>query len=451
MNLVLSSRGAIARLLTLGLAAAGVVAPLLTAPPATHANPAGTGLIISEVGMFSSVNEAYIELFNPTSSDVSLSGWSIQHSLLLGANDIQIDDSPAALVGSVPAGKTFLITDITQSGMAQFTPDYVYPGVIGFDAHHGTWILADTTTSLGRNGNLAGATNVVDAVGVGLKAPGYETQEVSPSSFQQVGRPTCPDDTNNNSADFTDGGTRTPTNSTGTDPICGQDRCDGMFPTIVASGSPVEGTEDDDVIIGTDGADTIHGNGGNDTICAFGGDDIVTGGEGNDQVFGGPGVDQLDGVSGTDHLKGGAGADEIYGGLTGAEGDEIFGGPGADFLSGAAGADFIYGGSEDDQINGGGGHDLLKGNLGVDLIDGGSGEELIFGGPGADDLNGSDDRDIIIGGAGADELNGNGGNDLLKGGDDDDFLYGNDGDDRLVGGAGGDTLDGGAGTNVLIQ
>ena len=415
VHIVPSSRTLLPRVLALGLAAGLAVAPTAASPPGAHANPAGTGLIISEVGMASLPTdpEGFIELYNPTASDISLNGYSIQHSVVVGANDIVINDDPAALVGTVPAGKTFLITDITESGKSQFIADYVYPGHIGLDADDGVWILASATTSLPRTGDLAGDANVVDAVGVGAKAPGYETAAVSPSTYQQVGRATCTD-TDNNSVDFIDGGTRTPRNSTTTDPVCAPPatpECDGQTPTIVAAGTPVEGTDGDDVILGTTGAETINGNGGEDTICALGGADTVNGGEGNDRIFGGLDVDTV---------------------------------------SGGAGSDFVRGAAGDDDLVGGDGVDVLKGGPGLDTVSGDVADDLLFGGPGDDTISGGDDNDTINAGAGEDEADGDNGDDLVRGGDDDDVLNGNDGDDRLNGGAGTDTLDGGAGTNVLI-
>ncbi|MEZ0579825.1 lamin tail domain-containing protein [Nocardioides sp. MH1] len=450
---VSSSRVRVARWAALVLTAAGgLVAPTVLAPPGAHADPSGTGLIISEVGFTGVANEGFIELFNPTASDIDLNGWSVQHSGTFGGANLQIDDNPVALIGTVPAGRTFLVTDTFEAGKAQFTPDYTAAARIGFDGKSATWILASTTASVSRTGDLVGAANVVDAVGFSgpaASAPGYEVNPVAPSTLEGGTRVACTD-TDDNGADFGDGVVRTPTSSTGTDPVCGAHKCDGKTATIVGTGSTIEGTDGDDVIVGTDGAEVIHGNGGNDTICALDGDDTVTGGDGNDKVYGGLGADGLDGTSGIDLLHGGAGDDVVYSGLTGTEGDTVFGGPGADTLNGGPGADTINGGADDDQINGDSGSDTLRGNGGVDLIGGGSGAEIIVGGPGGDTLSGGDDNDTIRGGDGADDVSGEDGKDFLLGGADVDSLKGGAGDDRLNGGAGDDTLDGGTGHNILV-
>lgn len=448
-----SSRVRVARWSALLLSAVGgLVAPAMTATPAAEANPAGTGLIISEIGFTGVANEGFIELFNPTASAVDLNGWSVQHSGTFGGANLQIDDSPVPLVGIIPAGKTFLVTDTFEAGKAQFTPDYTAAARIGFDGKSATWILASTTASVTRNGDLVGAANVVDAVGFSgpaAAAPGYETNPVSPSTLEGGTRTACTD-TDDNDADFGDGVIRTPTSSTGTDPACGSHKCTGMVATIVGTGATIEGTDGDDVIIGTDGTETIHGNGGNDTICALDGDDEVSGGTGDDSIFGGLGTDNLDGTSGFDLLHGGAGDDVLYTGLTGDDTDAAFGGPGADTLTGGPGGDLLRGGAGDDQIEGGSGHDVINGNDGADLIGGGAGIELIYGGPGGDTLSGGDDGDTVRGGAGADDIRGDDGGDWLLGGADDDSLAGGAGDDRLNGGGGVDTLDGGAGHNILV-
>ena len=63
----------------LALLAAGLT------PIAASANPAGTGLVISEVyggggnGTGSSFKADFVELYNPTSSAIDVSGWSVQY------------------------------------------------------------------------------------------------------------------------------------------------------------------------------------------------------------------------------------------------------------------------------------------------------------------------------------------------------------------------------------
>ncbi|UZQ54514.1 hypothetical protein OOK60_00070 [Trichothermofontia sichuanensis B231] len=59
-------------------------------------------------------------------------------------------------------------------------------------------------------------------------------------------------------------------------------------------GTPIQGTNGDDVLTGTSRDDTLTG---------FGGSDIIDGGAGSDVIVGGPGSDQLTGGGGTDYFQ----------------------------------------------------------------------------------------------------------------------------------------------------
>ena len=89
--------------------------------------------------------------------------------------------------------------------------------------------------------------------------------------------------------------------------------CGGVEATIIGDGSPIEGTEGDDVIVGTDGRDVINGNGGNDIICGFGGPDRIDGGDGDDAIWGQGANDSIRGGRGDDLIRPGRGNDKAWG------------------------------------------------------------------------------------------------------------------------------------------
>ena len=149
-------------IVALAVASSGI--STLVAAPAS-ANPLGTGLVINEVygagGNGGALyNADYVELFNPTSGAVSLSGLNLQYR----ASNNNVGGT-VALAGSVGAGKTFLVQMGTagSTGAALPTPDQVSGTNVQMAAAGGQVVLG-TGTTFG-TGNLAGATGVVDMVG----------------------------------------------------------------------------------------------------------------------------------------------------------------------------------------------------------------------------------------------------------------------------------------------
>ncbi len=91
------------------------------------------------------------------------------------------------------------------------------------------------------------------------------------------------------------------------------------------SGTTLNGTTGDDILVGASTNDTLYAGAGNDSLL---------GGAGNDVLYGEAGNDLLKGESGNDTLYGGVGNDILYGG-TGS--DILYGGTGADTFTWAAG------------------------------------------------------------------------------------------------------------------
>ncbi|MGB9637323.1 MAG: calcium-binding protein, partial [Microgenomates group bacterium] len=111
---------------------------------------------------------------------------------------------------------------------------------------------------------------------------------------------------------------------------------------IKFSGSPIFGTQRNDVLRGTNGNDLIFGFGGNDRIEGSNGNDCLVGGAGNDRIFGSNGDDVMLGNEANDYLDGSNGNDRIFGG----EGNDIVNaGNGNDYVEGNEGNDNLRGGN----------------------------------------------------------------------------------------------------------
>ncbi|MBE7638592.1 type I secretion C-terminal target domain-containing protein, partial [Sneathiella sp. P13V-1] len=212
------------------------------------------------------------------------------------------------------------------------------------------------------------------------------------------------------------------------------------------TGSTIEGTPDDNILIGTDGADVFIGGEGNDTIVGGSGggglNDVLDGGDGTDTAYYGHlsdgisinsngfvslngqlieslgSIENIIGTSGDDfinygdytafgggvvrvdnHYDGGEGNDAIY---SETGNDTLYGGEGNDTLGGEGDDDLLYGEEGNDQLFGGSGLDTLHGGVGNDYLDGSLGNDVLDGGAGDDTLNGSNQDDQLTGGIGAD-------------------------------------------------
>lgn len=186
----------------LSLSVAGVACPLVAAP--AFADPAGTGVVINEVygggGNSGSHYKAdFVELYNPAAAPVDLTGATVQYRSATGTSPTK-----TALTGTIAAHGHYLVQEsVGTSGdqVALPTPDAT--GTVAMSATGGVVILASSSTSIATQGDLAGVTGVVDAVGWGASTTSFEGTAPAPATDNttSVDR-TDAKDTDQNNADL---------------------------------------------------------------------------------------------------------------------------------------------------------------------------------------------------------------------------------------------------------
>lgn len=130
-------------------------------------------LVISEVyggggNSGATFRNDFIEVYNPGNTAVDLTGWSVQYAAAAGTS-WQV----TPLTGSIPAKSFYLIQEAAGSGGTTALPT---PDAVGTILMSGTTfkiILSNTATALS-GANPTGA-NVIDKIGVGPTANGFET------------------------------------------------------------------------------------------------------------------------------------------------------------------------------------------------------------------------------------------------------------------------------------
>lgn len=173
-------------LVGLAVAATSLVATPLTA----SANPDGTGLVISEVyggggNSGAQYTHDFIELYNPTSAAVSLTGHTVEY-YSSGGNS----GGSTVLTGSIPAKGHYLVQQAKGAGGTTALPT---PDATG------------TLTMSGTSGSVAikSGTTTVDLVGYGTAALREGTAAPGLSNTTAATRNAARTDTDNNAADFT--------------------------------------------------------------------------------------------------------------------------------------------------------------------------------------------------------------------------------------------------------
>jgi hypothetical protein len=227
-----------------------LVAVVAGGVPQAGANPAGTGLVISQLyGGGGNVGATYlndfVELYNPGDLPVDLAGLSIQYASALGtgnfgASSVQLTE----LAGTIQPHRYFLIQEASggSAGVALPTPDQAdTASPINMAAASGKVALVTGTTSLGCNGgstpcDAAAEARMIDRIGYGttnyFEGAGPAPTLSSSTSAQRNGGGCS--DTDNNAADFT-AAPVAPRNSTNLH------FCTAEDPPSVSSTSPANG------------------------------------------------------------------------------------------------------------------------------------------------------------------------------------------------------------------
>jgi hypothetical protein len=159
----------------------------------------------------------FIEIYNNTSSTVSLTGWSVQYASATGTS-WQVTN----LAGSIQPGQYYLIQEAAGTGGTTSLPTPDATGTINMSGTAGKVALVSSTTAL--TGGCPTGGSLVDFVGFGTTANCFEGTGPTPAPSNTTavlrnGNGTT--DTNQNATDFTAGApnprnTASPLNSGGT-------------------------------------------------------------------------------------------------------------------------------------------------------------------------------------------------------------------------------------------
>ncbi len=172
----------------------------------------------------------FIELYNPTSTAISLSDWSVQYASATGST-WQV----TSLSGSIPANGYYLIKESQGSGGSTPLPTPDATGNIFMSATNGKVALVSSTVPL--TGTCP--SGVEDFVGFGSTANcsegGVPTSTLSNTTAALRNNNGCVD-TDSNSADFTVG-TPAPRNSASTTFVCPADNAPTVASTTPANGA----------------------------------------------------------------------------------------------------------------------------------------------------------------------------------------------------------------------
>ncbi|MGH3447665.1 MAG: lamin tail domain-containing protein, partial [Nocardioidaceae bacterium] len=229
---LVKNRLRIAATLPAAVIAALVAGPATAAPTGDAPTAASSSVVISEVyggggNSGAPYTNDFVELHNPGSADVDVSGWSVQYASSSGTFN-QLTE----LSGSIPAGGTYLVQEAAGAGSGEPLPQPDASGSISMSASHGKVALAQGSSKLACGDSCAGADGVADFVGYG-DANDFEGSGAAPTISNSTSDARDGDyaDTDDNAADFAEGAP-TPANcsSTGTCP-----------PSVSASIASVQG------------------------------------------------------------------------------------------------------------------------------------------------------------------------------------------------------------------
>lgn len=191
------------------LTALGLAAAPLTVLPATADVSPTAQVVINEVyggggNAGSTFTNDFIELINKGTTDVDVSGWSVQYKSSTGAaGNWQVTD----LVGTIPAGSSYLVQEAAGTGGTLPLPSPDVVGTIPMAAGSGVVALSDTQEVVNCTGAACSTTaSVLDVVGYG-SADTFAGSATAPtaSAANSVARDALATNTADNEADFTAG------------------------------------------------------------------------------------------------------------------------------------------------------------------------------------------------------------------------------------------------------
>jgi uncharacterized protein len=165
-----------------------------------------TGLVISQIytaggNSGALYNAKFVEIYNPTSSPVTMTNWTIQYSSATGTSwSVQ-----ATLNGTLPAGQYFLVQGTPGSNGSALPVAADVTSALAPAAAAGKLLLANTSTA--QTGCPTGSSAVVDLIGYGTTANCAENSHPAPAPSTTLAdiRNNPSVDTNDNAADFSTG------------------------------------------------------------------------------------------------------------------------------------------------------------------------------------------------------------------------------------------------------
>jgi len=155
---------------------------VLLVQPFAHTARAQTAnhVVISEIyggggNSGSTYKNDFVELYNPTSSQVDLNGWSVQYSSATGTSSWLVTN----LTGSIAPHGFFLVEEAVGAGGTVDLPTPDVTGTLALSSTAGKIALANSTTALS-GANPSGG-SIIDKVGYGTTANGYEGSGPTPA------------------------------------------------------------------------------------------------------------------------------------------------------------------------------------------------------------------------------------------------------------------------------
>ncbi|HXG83008.1 MAG TPA: FG-GAP-like repeat-containing protein [Pyrinomonadaceae bacterium] len=188
------------------------VTPTVTSTPAP---PAAPGVVINEIyggggNSGATFNQDYVELYNNSSANVDISGYSLQYASATGATATSFAVCNISSTDTIIEPGTYFLIAIgpvsATVGVAIPAANAVCPTSINLSGTAGKLALVNSGAQLNAATCPPTGATIVDFVGYGATASCSETAPApAPSSTTSIQRTPIGTDTNNNAANFTAG------------------------------------------------------------------------------------------------------------------------------------------------------------------------------------------------------------------------------------------------------